>query len=233
MESTRKKLIGSAIAATLVLGVGSSRANAAGDAWLDAIGQCAPGNKLDDCIAQLKKAGLTPEVSKNAGHRSATVDLKDPYVWVSFDTYERLPKAQGRIVQTQFTAKLPAAKKDRHQWVSWLAEHLKGAKTGAAVDGGSGSGCGAAESGPAWGADPDSPEVQLALATVSWLKPPAGKSPTTRFETGKSDQLSVCFMLPLTESKDDYVAPQYTSVYGEFVKSPLFAQKTEPAPAKP
>jgi hypothetical protein len=229
MARSRRKLIGSTLAVAVFLSVGCAQAKA--ETWVDAFARCAPGAKLDDCVAGLKKVGLTPEVQKNAGRRHAVLDLKEPYVWVWFDTDERQPKAAGRIVQVQMVSKLAPGKKERHELVSWLAEHLKGATGSGSIDSGSGYHCGAADSGPAWGPNADTPEVQVSLSTVTWLKPPAGKSPTTLFETGKSDQMSMCFMLPLNESSDDYVQPKYGSVYTEFLKSPLFASKTQPAVA--
>jgi hypothetical protein len=201
--------------------------------WSDAVSRCAPGTKLDDCVAALKKAGVTAAVSKNAGRRKAMVDLKEPYEYLAFVTDETEAKAAGRITQAQFSLSATPGK-ERVDLMRWLAEHLKAAKSGSASDSGSALQCGAASSGPAWAADGvEDPEVQLALKGVPWNKPPSGKSPSAIFEKTKADGVRVCFMLPLNDRSTDYVQPQFTSVFADFVKSPLFAQKTQPAPAKP
>jgi hypothetical protein len=226
MESTSKITIGSALAVAAILCVGF-RAHA--DSWADAVSRCAPGAKLDDCIAALKQSGLAPDVSTTAGHRHATVALRAATSSLKLDSNEKHPKTAGRITQAQFFFPDVGAK-DRHALVAWLSEQMKGAKSGVATENGSGLHCGAESSGPGWSADGvDDPEVQLALTGVPWLKPPSAKSPSALFEKSKADGVRVCFMLPLNDRNTDYEQPKFSSVFAEFVKAPQFTDKTQPA----
>src|SRR3954454_19820670 len=72
-RGSMKKTIGSEFLVAVSLLVGCHQAHA--QSWVDAVSQCAPGAKLDDCLGALKQSGVIPAVSKNAGHRYATITL--------------------------------------------------------------------------------------------------------------------------------------------------------------